>query len=41
MCCIAMKRYSLQKSVGKFMAKKFYEIDPWVLILWDVIYAMA
>ncbi len=32
-CCIVMKRYSLQKRVSKFMSKKFYEIDPWWLCI--------
>jgi hypothetical protein len=27
-CCISMKRSSLQKWVSKFMPKEFYEIDP-------------
>jgi hypothetical protein len=29
MCCIAIKISSLQKSVSKFMPKKFVEIDSW------------
>ncbi len=28
-CCISMKRSSLQKRVSKFIPKTFYEIDPW------------
>jgi len=27
-CCIAMKRSSLQKELSKVMPKKFYKIDP-------------
>jgi hypothetical protein len=30
-CGIAMKQHSLQKGVGKFMAKKFYKIYAWRL----------
>jgi hypothetical protein len=27
-CCIAMKRFSLQQIVSKFTPKEFYEIGP-------------
>jgi hypothetical protein len=30
-CCIVMKRSSLQDRVSKLMRKKFYEIDPRLL----------
>jgi hypothetical protein len=32
-----IKLSSLQKSVSKFTPKKFYEIDPWMPIILDII----